>query len=58
MEINPYLRPTAHECLKSKVFDPFRDANKERMLGEMQKKRQVEQASSSPFELLMGSGQF
>jgi len=42
MTINPYMRPTAHECLKNKIFDKFRDVKKEKILNEMQKKRQVD----------------
>ena len=40
LELNPYLRPTAQECLKNKVFDPYRDLMKERVLNHMQRKRQ------------------
>jgi len=36
LKLNPYFRPTALECLKYKVFDPYRDTLKERILSEMQ----------------------
>jgi len=42
--LNPYLRPTAYECLKNKVFDPFRDVRKEKILDSMQSKRQEDNA--------------
>jgi hypothetical protein len=44
LQLNPFFRPTAKECIKNKVFDPFRDARKERILDEMVRKRQEEQA--------------
>ena len=39
IKFNPYFRLTAQECLKYKVFDPFRDDIKERILVEMQRRR-------------------
>ena len=44
MKLNPYFRWTAFECLQNKVFDPYRDANKERILSEMQRKRHHDDA--------------
>ena len=44
LQLNPFFRPTAKECIKNKVFDPFRDSRKERILDEMVRKRQEEQA--------------
>ena len=32
MNVNPYLRMTAEECLKFNVFDPIRDFTKEKIL--------------------------
>jgi len=39
IKLNPYLRPTAYECLKKKVFDPFRNLAKEKVLDSMLRKR-------------------
>ena len=36
LKLNPFFRPTALECLKYKVFDPYRDTLKEKILSEMQ----------------------
>ena len=44
LRLNPYLRPSAKECLRCKVFEPFRNMKKERILIEMQRKRQEENA--------------
>jgi hypothetical protein len=35
MNVNPYFRMTAYECLRMKVFDPIRDMTKERILEAM-----------------------
>ena len=35
LKFNPYFRPTALECLTSKVFDNYRDHRKENILSEM-----------------------
>ena len=52
IKLNPYFRPTALECLKYKVFDPYRDSLKEIILFEMQSQRnQPNQNSSSGFQL-------
>jgi len=39
LKMNPYFRPTAHECLINKIFDPYRDIIKEKILLDMQNKR-------------------
>ena len=35
IKLNPYYRPTAYECLRNKVFDPYRDKQVEKILDEM-----------------------
>jgi hypothetical protein len=35
LKFNPYFRMTAFECIQSKVFDPVRDINKEKILSYM-----------------------
>lgn len=35
LKFNPYFRMTAYECIQSKVFDPVRDAGKEKILAHM-----------------------
>jgi len=42
LKLNPFFRPTARECLRNKVFDCYRDMRKERILIEMERKRQEE----------------
>ena len=35
LKVNPYFRPTVHECLKNAVFDPIRNYQKEGIINEM-----------------------
>jgi len=35
LNFNPYFRPTAFECLKSRAFDPYRNKWKEAIILEM-----------------------
>jgi len=39
LKLNPYLRYTAHECIRKKIFDPYRDTRKEKVLSEMKRKK-------------------
>ena len=37
--VNPYFRMTARECLSNRVFDPFRDPVKEKIISELHKNK-------------------
>jgi len=39
LKLNPYMRNSARECLKNKIFDPYRNVVKETIINEMYKKR-------------------
>jgi hypothetical protein len=39
LKLNPFFRPTAHECLISDIFNPYRNYPKEKMISEMKNAR-------------------
>ena len=50
LQLNPYFRPTAQECLMDKVFDQCRDPSKEQILSQMLFRRQQSSAPKQSCE--------
>jgi len=46
LQLNPYFRMTASECLKLKIFDPIRNQHKEKILKDMTETRRAAQSNN------------